>query len=91
MEEEGELWTNLEKTWHILYFIQIFLLKIFTSHLIFPGCFQIMQDIAMRSGMSRLFQLSFPDLKTTSEKSMLIVTLLWLPNARKRAGVFVFG
>ena len=45
---------------------------------IFPGYFQRMQDIAMGSDISRLFQLSFPDLETTSGKSTLIVTLPWL-------------
>ena len=81
MEEEGELWTNLEKTAHFIFYLVYFnkdFYVAFTAKVQF--FFKLLpKNARQRNGMSRLFQLSFPDLKTTSEKIMLIVTLLWLP------------
>ena len=80
MEEKvDKSWKNIAYfIFYLGYFMKDFYVAFSGRVQCLSGCSQRVHNIVMQSGMSRLFQLSFPELKTTSEKSVLIVTLLWL-------------
>ena len=94
MEEEGKLWTNLEKTWHFSYFIWVILLRIFTLHSLpefnfFQGASKECKTSRCEATCQACSSYAFPTSKQTLKKEVdCHVAVASIKHARELASLF---